>query len=1069
MKFTHLHVHSHYSLLDGLPKIDQLLDYVKELGMDSVALTDHGVLYGAVEFFQKAKARGIKPIIGVEVYVAFEKMSQKRPNIDNKRYHLVLLAKNKEGYENLVKLVTKAHLEGFYYKPRVDEELLRKHSKGLIASTACLAGKVPRLIMSNKLEEAEELAQRYNDIFGQGNFYLELQHHPNIPEQAKVNKELINISKKYGIPLIATNDVHYLKPEDAEAQDVLMLINTGNNTSNTERKSMTIDDFSLKSPAEMTELFKHIPEAIENTQKIAEKCNFEFELGENKLPYFDVPNHKTPDKYLEDLCNAGLKKRYGAKPSKKVTDRIKYELSVIKETGFASYFLIVQDFVNWAKEKRIVVGPGRGSAGGSIVAYLLNITNIDPLKYDLLFERFLNPERISMPDIDLDFADRRRDEVVTYISDKYGRDRVAQIITFGTMAARAAIRDVGRALNYPYNYCDKIAKMVPIGFDLHKTLEEVREFKTLYKTDQEAERLIDLAKKLEGVIRHASTHACGIVVSKEPFSNLIPLQYPTQNDKNIITQYEMHAVEALGPLKIDLLGLKNLTIIEDTLSRIYVLRNKLKLDINTIPLDDKKTFEILGKGDTIGVFQLESPGFQKYLKQLKPNEFEDIVAMVALYRPGPIQFISDYIARKNKKKEVEYLHPDLEPILNKTQGIMIYQEQIMKIAQKLAGFSLGEADVLRKAIGKKIKTLLFAQKKKFIDGMINNKIDEKIATQIWKWIEPSVRYSFNKSHAVCYATISYQTAYLKAHYPVEFMASLLTSEKTDLDKIAILIDDCKKMKIEVLPPNVNESLKNFTVVPLSKDDPSEIKQDKIRFGLLAIKNVGEAIIDVVVEERKNNGHFEDIEDFLQRVNSKNLNRKSLESLIKSGAFDNLAERNQLLNNLEKLLEYARETQKNKISGQKGLFENTKSENNNNNKISMSPSKPATNFERLSWEKELLGLYVTSHPLESFKKVLEQRTFSLAKITDSLTNQRIRVGGIISSIKKIITKTGKLMFFLKLEDLTDKKEVVVFPSIVAKNPTVFVENKIILISGKVDNRDDVVKIIAEDVEEIVHQS
>lgn len=1068
MKFTHLHVHSHYSLLDGLPKIDQLLDYVKELGMDSVALTDHGVLYGAVEFFQKAKERGIKPIIGVEIYVAFEKMSQKRPNIDNKRYHLVLLAKNKEGYENLVKIVTKAHLEGFYYKPRVDEELLKKHSKGLIASTACLAGKIPRLIMSNKLDEAEELAQKYNKIFGQGNFYLELQHHPNIPEQEKVNKELINISKKYGIPLIATNDVHYLKPEDAEAQDVLMLINTGNNTSNTERKSMTIDDFSLKTPEEMTKLFEYIPEAIENTQKIVEKCNFEFELGENKLPYFDVPNHKTPDEYLKDLCNEGLKQRYGLKPNKKITDRIEYELSVIKTTGFASYFLIVQDFVNWAKEKRIVVGPGRGSAGGSIVAYLLNITNIDPLKYDLLFERFLNPERISMPDIDLDFTDRRRDEVVTYISEKYGRDRVAQIITFGTMAARAAIRDVGRALNYPYNYCDKVAKMVPVGFDLTKTLEEIQEFKNLYKTDQEAERLIDLAKKLEGVIRHASTHACGLVVSKEPFSNLIPLQYPTQNDKNIITQYEMHSVEALGPLKIDLLGLKNLTIIEDTLSRIYVLRNKLKLDINTIPLDDRKTFELLGKGNTIGVFQLESPGFQKYLKQLKPNEFEDIVAMVALYRPGPIQFISDYIKRKNKKKEVEYLHPDLEPILNKTQGIMIYQEQIMQVAQKLAGFTLGEADVLRKAIGKKIKTLLFAQKKKFIDGMVKNKIDEKIAIQIWKWIEPSVRYSFNKSHAVCYATISYQTAYLKAHYPVEFMASLLTSEKTDLDKIAVLIDDCKKMKIEVLPPNINESLKNFTVVPLSETDSKENEQDKIRFGLLAIKNVGEGIIDVIVEERKDKGHFKDIEDFLQRVNSKNLNRKSLESLIKSGAFDSLAERNELLNNLEKLLEYARETQKNKISGQKGLFDNTKS-GNNDSKISMSPSKPATNFERLSWEKELLGLYVTSHPLESFKKVLEQRTFSLAKITNALTNQRIRVGGIISNIKKIITKTGKLMFFLKLEDLTDKKEVVVFPSIVEKNPTVFEENKIILISGKVDNRDDVVKIIAEDVEEIVQQA
>jgi DNA polymerase III subunit alpha len=1066
MKFTHLHVHSHYSLLDGLPKIDQLLDYVKELGMDSVALTDHGVLYGAVEFFQKAKARGIKPIIGVEIYIAFEKMSQKRPNIDNKRYHLVLLAKNKEGYENLVKLVTKAHLEGFYYKPRIDEELLEKHSKGLIASTACLAGKIPRLILSNKLDEAEKLAQKYNKIFGQGNFYLEIQHHPNIPEQEKVNKELINISKKYGIPLIATNDVHYLKPEDAEAQDVLMLINTGSNTSNTERKSMKIDDFSLKSPKEMIKLFKDVPEAIENTQKIVEKCNFEFELGKNKLPSFDVPDGKTPDQYLEDLCKIGLKERYGLKPDKKVTNRIEYELSVIKETGFASYFLIVQDFVNWAKEKRIVVGPGRGSAGGSIVAYLLNITNIDPLKYDLLFERFLNPERVSMPDIDLDFTDRRRDEVVAYISEKYGRDRVAQIITFGTMAARAAIRDVGRALNYPYNYCDKVAKMIPVGFDLSKTLAEIQEFKNLYKTDQEAEKLIDLALKLEGVIRHASTHACGIVVSKEPFSNLIPLQYPTQNDKNIITQYEMHSIEALGPLKIDLLGLKNLTIIEDTLSRIYLLRNKFKLDINSIPLNDKKTFEILGKGNTIGVFQLESPGFQKYLKQLKPNEFEDIVAMVALYRPGPIQFISDYIERKNKNKKIEYIHPDLEPILNKTQGIMIYQEQIMKIAQKLAGFSLAEADVLRKAIGKKIKNLLFAQKKKFIDGAIKNKIDEKIATQIWKWIEPSVRYSFNKSHAVCYATISYQTAYLKAHYPIEFMAALLTSEKTDLDKIAILIDDCKKMKIEVLPPNINESLKNFTVVGSFESNNADNQQNKIRFGLLSIKNVGEAITDVIVEERKNKGRFENIEDFLRRVSSKNLNKKSLESLIKSGAFDNLAERNELLNNLEKLLEYARETQKNKRNGQKGLFENTQS---NNNRISLSPSKPATNFERLSWEKELLGIYVTSHPLEGFKKILEQRTSSLSKITKTLTNQRIRVGGIISNIKKIITRTGKLMLFIKIEDMTDKKEVVVFPSIMAKNPTIFEENKIILISGKVDNRDDIIKIIAEDAEEIVNES
>ncbi len=1066
MKFTHLHVHSHYSLLDGLPKIDELLDYTKELGMDSVALTDHGVLYGAVEFYQKARKKGIKPIIGVEAYVSFEKMNQKRPNIDNKRYHLILLVKNEEGYKNLVKLVTKAHLEGFYYKPRIDEELLAKHSKGLIALTACLAGKIPRLILSKKIEEAEKLALKYQEIFGRDNFYLELQHHPNIPEQKTVNRELINISKKYGIPLVATNDVHYLKKEDKEAQDILMLINTGANLNDPERLTLKADDFSMKNQKEMEETFKNIPEAIENSQKIVNACNFQFELGKTRLPYFEVPNGKTPDQYLEKLCSQGLKKRYGSNLSKEIIDRFNYELSVIKQTGLASYFLIVQDFVNWAKENRIIVGPGRGSVGGSLVAYLLNITNIDPLKHNLLFERFLNLGRTdSLPDIDLDFTDRRRDEVVNYIAQKYGRDKVAQIITFGTMAARAAIRDVGRALNYTYSYCDKLAKMIPLGFNLDKTLKNIEEFRNIYQTDEQAKKLIDLAKKLEGVARHASTHACGLVISGQPLLNLIPLQYPTQNDENIITQYEMHSIENLGLLKIDLLGLKNLTVIEDTLSRIYVLRNKLKVDIENIPFDDKRVYKLLQKGNTIGIFQLESSGLQRYLKQLKPTKFEDIVAMVALYRPGPIQFIPDYIARKDKRKKIEYLHPKLKPILEKTQGICIFQEQLMQIAQQLAGFTLLEADVLRKAVGKKIKSLLNSQEEKFIQGMIKNGIQKEIAQKIWQWVLPFAHYGFNKAHSTAYATIAYQTAYLKAHYPVEFMASLLTSEKADVERIAVLIEESKKMGIEVLAPNINESLKNFTVVPSPGIFPLKTGKDKIRFGFLAIKNVGRNIIDVIVEERKNNGSFKNIGDFLQRINSKNLNKKSLESLIKAGAFDSLAERNQLLDNLERSLEWARETQKTKMNGQKGLFDDNLKFSKN--EISLLPSSAATNFEKLNWEKELLGLYVTSHPLEDFRKILEKKTFSLAKISDVLVNKRIRVGGIISGIKKIITRTGKPMLFLKLEDLTDKTEVVVFPGIIEKNPTVFQENKIVLISGRVDNRDNVPKIIAEQVEEVIN--
>ncbi len=1052
MKFTHLHVHSHYSLLDGLPKIDELLDYVKELGMDSVALTDHGALYGAVEFYKKARERGIKPLIGAEVYLALEKMDLRRPKIDDKNYHLVILVKDENGYKNLIKLITKAFLEGFYYKPRIDEDLLKEYSGGLVALSGCLQGKIPRLILANKIKEAERTALFYQEIFGKENFYLEIQNHPNLIDQKKVNKILISLSKKLNIPLVATNDCHYLKPEDAPAQDILMLINTGSDPNDPERLTLKADDFSMKNPEKMAEEFKEIPQAIENTQKISESCNFHFELGKTKLPKFETPNGETPEKYLEELCYRKQKKRYREKPSKEVLNRLNYELGIISQTGFASYFLIVQDFVNWAKENRIVVGPGRGSVGGSLVAYLLNITNIDPLKYNLLFERFLVKERVSLPDIDLDFTDRRRDEVINYVVEKYGRDRVAQIITFGTMAARAVVRDVGRALGYPYSFCDRIAKMIPFDLTLDQTLSQVTEFRKIYLEDQKAKKLIDFAKKLEGCARHASTHACGVVISADPLHNLVPLQRPTQNENSIVTQYEMHSIEDLGLLKMDFLGLKNLTIIEDTLSRIYVLQNK-KVDIENIPLDDKKTYKLLEKGETAGVFQLESPGMQHYLKQLKPTEIEDIIAMIALYRPGPMQFIPDYIDGKHKKKKIDYLHPKLKPILESTYNVCIYQEQLMQIAQDLAGFSLSEADTLRKAIGKKIKSLLIQQEEKMIAGMIKNGIEKEIAKKIWEWILPFARYGFNRAHSAAYALISYQTAYLKSNFPVEFMASLLTSEKQEVERIGFLIQECKKMGIEVLPPDINESLENFTVVP---------GQNKIRFGLTAIKNVGWNVVKAIVEERKAGGPYQSIADFLTRVASKNLNKKSMESLIKAGVFDKLGERNQFLFNLEKLLEWSKENQKTRSQGQRGLFDGI----NFNNNFHLQPTTPASKTEKIIWEKELLGLFVSSHPLDDFRKIFEKKALSITQISKNPIYKKVKIGGIITSIKKIITKTGSPMFFLKLEDLSDKIEVIAFPRIIEKNPSIFQENKIVFVSGRVDNQNGIPKIICEEIEEVL---
>jgi len=1029
------------------------LDYVKELGMDSVALTDHGVLYGAVAFFKEAKNRGIKPIIGVEAYVALESMKQKRPHIDDKRHHLILLAKNEKGYRNLVKLVTKSHLEGFYYRPRIDEELLEKHSEGLIGLSACIQGKIPRLIINNRIEEAKKTAQKYEKIFGKGNFYLELQHHPEIKEQKKANEGLKKLSKEFNIPLVATNDIHYLKREDADAQDILMLINTGARRDDPERLTMKASDFSMTKPAEMIKHFKNVPEAIENTQKIANQCNFEFKLGELKLPHFEVSSKKTPDQYLENLCQKGVKTKYG-KTNKEIEKRLDYELGVIKKTGFSSYFLIVWDFVKWAKEQRIIVGPGRGSAAGSLVSYLLNITTVDPLKYNLMFERFLNPSRISPPDIDLDFADRRREEVIEYVAQKYGRNHVAQIITFGTMAARAAIRDVGRALGYPYDLCDRIAKMIPMGLTLDKALRQVSELRAEQEQDEKVKNLIDFAKKLEGRARHASTHACGVVISDRPLDDLVPLQYAPQDETCVITQYEMHAIEDMGLLKVDFLGLKNLSIIEHTLSLIYAIHKK-SIDLENIPLNDKKTYKLLQRGDTTGVFQLESSGLKSYIKQLKPTDLEDIIAMLALYRPGPIKFIPEYIARKHKKRKVKYLHPKLKPILETTQGICIFQEQLMQIARDLAGFSLAEADTLRKAVGKKIESLLREQKEKMIKGMVKNGIKKDTAEKLWQWVLPFARYGFNRAHSCSYAIIAYQTAYLKANFNIEFMAALLTSEKHNMEKIAVLIKECEDKKIKVLLPDVNESFRNFSVI---------LGENKIRFGLMGIKNVGKNIVETIIKDRKENGPYKSIEEFSSRIDSKDFNKKSIEALIKAGAFDALEERGKLLSNLDLILQFNREIRRNKDNHQKDLFG---SSFNSSPSLRLKNADPAPEREKLIWEKELLGLYISSHPLKKFQKILKERAIELSSIKDGTKlGQRVKVGGIISSLKKILTKNGKQMFFVGLEDLNDRIEVVVFPKMAERNGNVFEKDKIVFVEGTINERNGDTKLICDSVEEIV---
>ncbi len=1080
MSFSHLHVHSHFSLLTAPAKIEDILARAKELGMTSIALTDNSNMYGAVDIYTKAKDTGINVIIGAQVNVCKDLNSKNNTAEDRRRYDLVLLAENETGYKNLMKIISIAQIEGFYYKPRVDKALLRKYHEGLIALSGSITGEVPSLVIMGNDSRARDIALEYQDIFGKDHFYLEIQSHPDYENQLLANEGLIQIARETGIPLVATNDVHYVNKEDAEIQDILLCIQNNWKVSDVNRLSFTHLDLSLRSQEEMIEAFKDTPDAIENTQKIADMCHVKIRLGETQLPHFEVPEGFDSESYLRHLCELGLIKRYGENGIEpKHRERMEYELSIIEKTGFASYFLIVQDFVNWAKNAQIMVGPGRGSAAGSFVAYLTGITNMDPIEYDLLFERFLNPERISMPDVDMDFADDRRDDVLNYVREKYGHDHVAQIITFGTMAARAAIRDTGRALGYSYALCDQVAKLIPMFSTMKKALEEAVDFKKLYDADPEARKLIDVAKNLEGLARHASMHACGVVITKDPVTEYTPIQKISGTREGTVTQYasstKFSAVEKIGLLKMDFLGLKNLTIMQNTIRIIRALGKldeliiRIGLDPKTasisdimdrLPIDDEKTYELLQKAHTTGVFQLESNGMKRYLRQLKPTVLEDIIAMVALYRPGPMDWIPDFIDGKHGRKTVKYLHPKLEPILATTYGVAVYQEQVMQIARDLAGFTLGEADVLRKAMGKKILELIQEQRIKFVARCGEQGISKDIAEGVFAFIEPFAGYGFNRSHAACYALIGYQTAYLKAHYPASFMAALLTSDQDTTDRIAIEVNECREMGIEVLPPDVNESFEEFAVVPDAEG------KERIRFGLNAIKNVGKVAAEEIVKERKRGGKFRSIADFVERVQTKDLNKKSLEALSKVGALDAFGERSQLLASIDKILKHSRNLQKIKETHTDSLFGSMPIETS---ELRLENVPPIEKKQKLKWEKELLGLYVSDHPVSDFKEYFDQITIPIHDLEKRESGISVKVGGVISTVRKTYTKRQQEMFFVSLEDLTGRVEVLVFPRAVEKTGGMWIEDELVIVQGRLSNEDGVPKILAEDAEKVDLQS
>lgn len=1085
MKFTHLHVHSHYSLLDGLAKIDDLVRRAKELGMNSLGLTDHGALYGAIEFYLKAKKAGIKPIIGAEMYLAAGDMRDKRPGIDDRRYHLTVLAYSTQGYYNLVKLITKAHLEGFYYKPRIDKAALRMHSGGLLALSGCFAGEIARAIQLKKVDQAEQLIGEYQEIFGKEHFYLEIMPHFNFPDQRATNEVLAALSLKTGAKLVATNDIHYVNATDADAQDILVSVQTGARLSEENRLTMKAANLSMRSGEEMAALFPEYPEAIANTQEIAEKANIKLTTGSWTFPDLKIDEHTTYDDELRRLAYAGIARR-DLEKTPEIEQRIEYELEIIKNKGFSPYFLVVADLLDYAHKNNILTNI-RGSVAGSMVTFLTGITKINPLEYRLPFERFLNPERPSPPDIDMDFADNRRDEVIRYTKEKYGDDKVAQIGTFGTMMARAAVRDVARALGHPYIVGDKIAKLIPMGsqgfpMTLDHAMEMTPELQILYQTDPTIRHVIDQSKKLEGCVRHISVHAAGVVIAPRPLSEFVPLQLDPKGGK-IITQYDMHAIEEVGLLKFDFLGIRNLAILGDAVDLVKKHRN-VDVDIEKIPLDDKKTFSLLARGETTGLFQLNGSGMTKYLKDLRPSSIHDINAMVALYRPGPIESIPSYVERKHNAHMISYLDPRLKDILDQSYGVITYQDDVLLIAIHLAGYSWLEADKLRKAMGKKIPAEMQAQRDKFTSGCVaHGGLTQSKSEQLWKLIEPFAAYGFNKSHAASYGRVAYQTAYMKANFPGEYMTAVLTAESGDIEKIAEIITECNRMAIPVLPPDVNESFAKFTLIKgaTEKEDKSphqiasgETKAqsarsdwcgDKIRFGLETVKNVGTNIVQAIIETRDEGGKFSSVADFIERIRHKDLNKKSLESLAKCGALDGLGERNQLLENCDLLLSYNRESNKASLNGQSSLFSLApKAETAS---LRLKDALAATKNQRLQWEKELLGLYVTEHPIQEYlEKLAQRRALPLKSVATGNKNQQIIIGGLVASIQKITTKSGEPMLFVKLEDLTDRAEVLVFPKMFAKNPSIWQEEKVLVVRGRLSDKDGDSKVLCEEATEIV---
>lgn len=1057
--FVHLHAHSMLSLSDAMGSVDDLVTRAKELGYDAIALTDHHGLYGAIEFYEAAHKHGLKPIIGVEVNVAVDKHTDRRPGIDNHSSHLTLLAETNEGYKNLLQLVSISFLQGFYYKPRVDKDLLRTYGKGIIALSGCSKGEIPKACAAHDFDKATNLVKTYQEIFGAENFFLELVSHPESPTQNETNQALIELSQRTGALLVGTKDVHYLHPDDREAQDVLLCIHDGKLLEDNNRYSMSLVDHSLASPEDMVKEFAHCEEAVRNTRLIADRCHVELELGKNLLPKFDVPEGTTDVSYLRQLCEEGIRTRYTDEALyAKAKERLEFELGTIERMGFAAYFLIVQDYIVWAKEHGVIVGPGRGSAAGSIVAYALEITNLDPLRYGLLFERFLNPDRISMPDIDTDFDDVKRKDVIEYVSQKYGVERVAGIITFGTMAARAAVRDVGRVLGMSYADVDRIAKIIPPPIQgkhipLKQSIVDAPELKAAYNNEPQVKRLIDLAIRLEGTTRHASQHACGIVIAPEALAHFAPLQQAQGGDVAQVIQYSLHSTEVSGLLKMDFLGLSNLSIIRDCLEIVEAVHGDV-IDIDAIPLNDPKTFELLGKGETTGVFQLESDGMKKYIRELKPTMIEDIIAMVALYRPGPMQFIESFIARKHGREKIIFMHPLTENALKETYGIPVYQEQVMQVAKDMAGFTPGEADTLRKAMGKKIAKLMAELRVKFIEGSVKQDVKRETAEAIFTQFEEFAAYGFNKSHAACYALIAYQTAYLKAHYPEAFMAALLNSDSSNIDRITIEIEECRRMGIEVLAPDINESFKGFSVIKGT---------NRIRFGLVAIKGLGEDAVEVIIRERKENGPYKDLTDFATRIQDKSFNRRSLEALVKSGGLDRFGERNELYCNIEVILEFHKQAAQEAKSGQFSLF--GASTGHAANVLRLKGAPPATQQEKLTWEKELLGLYLSEHPFKEYAKRLEGYFTPVSQAALKSKEKSVRIGGVVQTAKRITTKKGDPMVFANIEDASGSIEAVVFPRVYQEKQEIWEDGKALCLSGRFQEKDGEWKFLVDNGYEI----